>query len=69
MLCVTKSDVKQSLSMLGENAVLFVCSQLGGGGGGYFKKFLTGCAGRTMKTSPIHIKAKPEKHTYSYNLT
>ena len=43
---------------------------LGGrGGGGYFKKFLTGCAGRTLKTPPIRIMAKPEKHTYSYNLT
>ena len=43
----------------------YVMHPRGGGGGGYFKSFLTG----GVKTPPIHIKARPEKHTYSYNLT
>ena len=47
----------------------------GGGGGGYFKTFMTGCAGRTLKTpSPylyniVNINIKPENHTYLYNMT
>ena len=47
-----------------------LASALGGGGRrGYFKLFRRGYAGRTLKTTLIPIKAKPEKHTYSYNLT
>ena len=40
----------------------------GGGGGGYFRNFMTGCAGQTLKALPIHIKPKPENHTYPCNL-
>ena len=43
-------------------------------GGGEVKKIYDGAgdyAGRNLKTPPppIHIKAKPENHTYLYNLT
>ena len=48
----------------------------GGGGGrgegrGLLKKISDGdvLTDRTLKTPPIHIQAKTEKHTYSYNLT
>ena len=36
--------------------------------GGYFRNFMTGCVGQTLKTLPVHVKPKPEPHTYSYNL-
>ena len=63
------NPINVSLSRSGNSlaSALGVCC--GGGGGGYLKFFMTGCAGRTLKTPPIPIKAKPEKHTYSYNLT
>ena len=40
----------------------YYCIQLllGGGGGLLWKFYDEGCAGRTLKTPPIHIKAKPE---------
>ena len=38
--------------------------------GGYFKNFLTGVCGPNLEDlESIHIKAKPEKHIYLYNLT
>ena len=37
-----------------------------GGGGGLLQNFMTGVAGRTLKTTPIHIKTKPQIHTFSY---
>ena len=39
------------------------------GGGGYFHILRTGYAAGALITSPTSIKAKPEKHTYSYNFT
>ena len=38
------------------------------GEGGYFRNFITGVCGPNLEDTPIHIKAKPENHTYSYNL-
>ena len=44
----------------------FAAEASGGGGGGATSEILRrGCAGRTLKTPPIHIKAKPENHTYN----
>ena len=40
-----------------------------GEGGGLRTKFYDGVCGPNLEDTPIHIKAKPENHTYSYNLT
>ena len=65
-----KMTLKPHTSSNIEKSENIVCLDLGGGG--YLKKNMMEVCVPNLEDPPpplIHINAKPENHTYSYNLT